>query len=299
MRNAITTHNLTKRFRSFTAVDGVNMHVPAGVVYGLVGPTAAGKSTLIRMLLGLLAPSSGHIEVLGTSVDRFSARQLVGKVGAVIDRPSGYAHLTGGENMHIIKDMLGLDDLQIDRALEMVRLSNQRDKLIKSYSFGMRQRLGIAMALARDPELLILDEPTRGLDVSGVEEIRLLLTQLASRGVTVLVASNQLDEIDKMASTFGVLADGKLIFEGSREELERHTVPDLVIETPNRTGAVSQIKGAIPVPGGIMVRKVSQVETAKVIQRLALAGIPIYEVRRIPRSLEEVFVNIHTAKALK
>ncbi|WP_336249730.1 ABC transporter ATP-binding protein [Stomatohabitans albus] len=292
MAHAISTHALTKQFKNRKVVDSVSMTVPTGTVYGLIGPKDAGKSTLIRMILGLLPPTSGQVDVLGTPMNRHNAKQLVNRIGAMVDGPPGYNHLTASENMHIVQDMLGLTKRQVDRALDMVRLTPHRDKLIRTYSLGMRQRLGIAMVLARNPELIILDEPTNGLDVAGIEEIRLLLSQLASRGTTVLVTGHKLDEVDNMAHVVGIIDDGKLLFEGTRDALETHTAPDLVIETPDRTGAVSQITGAIPIPGGIMVRKVSHVESAKVIQRLALAGIPIYEVRRVPRSLEEVFVNL-------
>lgn len=289
---AIHTHALSKQFHKISAVQHVNMMVPSGSVYGLLGPGAAGKSTLLRMVLGMMTPSTGSIEVLGQPLTRRSARSMVKRIGAVLDGPPGYDHLTAQENMHIVQDMLGLTPEQVDRAFDAVRLTPHRKKLVKSFSLGMRQRLGIAMAIARDPELLILDEPMNGLDPAGSEEIRLLLVQLAKRGVTVVVTSHRLEEVDMMASHIGIMFDGALIFQGSKDELTDHILPDLLVETSDRTAAVSQINGAIPVPGGILVRKVTPVESAKVIQRLALAGVPIYEVRRIHRSLEEVFLNL-------
>ncbi|GAA3161589.1 ABC transporter ATP-binding protein [Nonomuraea salmonea] len=205
-------------------------------MYGFLGPNGSGKSTTMKMLLGLTQPTSGDIRLFGRPLTRASRTKLLPSIGSMIEAPPGYAHLSGRENLRIVQDMLGLSTEQIDHALATVRLTQHQHKLVRTYSLGMKQRLGIAMALARDPALLILDEPTNGLDPAGIEEIRTLLVRLAGEGITVMVSSHLLDEIDKMASVLAILSQGRMIFQGTRDRLFEHSVPDLVIETPPTRG---------------------------------------------------------------
>lgn len=160
--------------------------------------------------------------------------------------------------MGVVRDMLGLVDRQIDRALAIVRLTEHKHKLVRNYSLGMKQRLGIAVALARDPSLLVLDEPTNGLDPAGIEEIRMLLIELACEGITVMVSSHLLDEIDKMATVLGILANGRMIFQGTREQLFNQSIPDLIIETSSPKAALEQVGGAIEVAEGIRLSGVER-----------------------------------------
>jgi lantibiotic transport system ATP-binding protein len=294
MSAVITTRGLTKAFKNHTAVDSLDLCVPGGVVYGFLGPNGSGKSTTMKMLLGLTQPTSGEIEVLGQPLTRASRTALLPSIGSMIEAPSGYGHLTGRENMCIVQDMLDLSTAQIDRALATVRLIEHQHKLVRNYSLGMKQRLGIAMALAREPALLVLDEPTNGLDPAGIEEIRTLLVQLAGQGVTVMISSHQLDEIDKMASVLGILANGKMIFQGTRSELFQHSIPDLVIQTPDPAAAMAQSITAtpIPIPEGIRISGIDKDQTAQIVHRLAVAGVPIHEVRRVQQSLEDVFMDL-------
>lgn len=292
MSAVITTHGLTKTFKDQTAVDSLDLHVPQGVVYGFLGPNGSGKSTTMKMLLGLTRPTSGEIEVFGEPLTQASRTRLLPSIGSMIEAPSGYGHLTGAENMRIVQGMLDLSSAQIDGALATVRLTEHKDKLVRNYSLGMKQRLGIAMALARDPALLVLDEPTNGLDPAGIEEIRTLLMHLAGQGITVMVSSHLLDEIDKMASVLGILANGKMIFQGTREQLFQHSIPDLVIETPDPAGALAQGISASPVDEGIRISGIDKDQTAQVVHRLAVARVPIYEVRRVQQSLEDVFIDL-------
>ncbi|MGQ4366195.1 ABC transporter ATP-binding protein [Streptomyces sp. SAS_272] len=292
MSAVITTHALTKTFKTHTAVDALDLHVPQGLVYGFLGPNGSGKSTTMKMLLGLTQPTSGDIEVLGQPLTRASRTELLPSIGSLIEAPPGYGHLTGRENMRIVQDMLDLSTAQIDHALATVRLTEQQHKLVRNYSLGMKQRLGIAMALARDPALLILDEPTNGLDPAGIEEIRTLLIDLAGRGITIMVSSHLLDEIDKMASVLGILSSGKMLFQGTRDQLFEHSVPDLVIETPDPQAAHAQGINATLVPEGIRLSGIDKDQTAKVVYQLAVAGVPIHEVRRVPQSLEDVFMDL-------
>jgi ABC-2 type transport system ATP-binding protein len=246
----------------------------------------------MKMLLGLTQPTSGEIALFDRPLTRASRTALLPSIGSMIEAPPGYGHLTGRENMRIVQDMLDLSTAQIDRALATVRLTEHQHKLVRNYSLGMKQRLGIAIALARDPALLILDEPTNGLDPAGIEEIRTLLVQLASQGVTVMVSSHLLDEIDKMASVLGILSNGRMIFQGTRAELLHHSIPDLIIETPDSHAVLAQGIAGAPVPEGIRISGIDKNQTADVIRRLAVAGIPIYEVRRVTQSLEDVFMDL-------
>jgi ABC-2 type transport system ATP-binding protein len=292
MSAVITTRGLTKTFGKHTAVDSLDLHVPQGVVYGFLGPNGSGKSTTMKMLLGLTRPTSGEITLFDRPLTRTSRTALLPSIGSMIEAPPGYGHLTGRENMRIVRDMLGLADAQIDDALATVRLTEHRDKLVRNYSLGMKQRLGIAMALARDPALLVLDEPTNGLDPAGIEEIRTLLVQLAGQGITVMVSSHLLDEIDRMAGVLGILSGGRMIFQGTRDELFAHSTPDLVIETPDPTAALALGITATPVAEGIRISGIDKDGTAELVRRLAVGGVPIHEVRRVRQSLEEVFMDL-------
>ena len=166
---AVRTRGLTKSFGKRTVVDGLDLAIPRGGVYGFLGPNGSGKSTTMKMLLGLLHPSAGQISLLGEDPWGEARARLMPRIGSMIEHPPGYGHLTGAENMRLLARLLNLETTRIDRALELVRLTDHRDRLQRTYSLGMKQRLGIAMALAREPELLILDEPTNGLDPAGID----------------------------------------------------------------------------------------------------------------------------------
>ncbi|QOD42921.1 ABC transporter ATP-binding protein [Clavibacter zhangzhiyongii] len=292
MSAVISTRGLTKRFRDRVAVDALDIEVPQGSVYGFLGPNGSGKSTTMKMLLGLSQPTAGEIHLFGQRLTPATRGGLLPSIGSMIEAPAGYGHLTGWENMRIVRDMLGLADAQVERAFATVRLTQHRDKLVRRYSLGMKQRLGIAMALARDPSLLVLDEPTNGLDPAGIEEIRSLLMDLASQGITVMVSSHLLDEIEKMASVLGILASGRMIFQGTRAQLFEHSIPDLVIETSEPERAMEVVAGADRSPEGIRLSARSKDETAEIVRRLVAADVPVHEVRRLPQSLEDVFMDI-------
>lgn len=308
MNDVITTDGLSKEFKGQLAVDGLDLRVPQGAVYGFLGPNGSGKSTTMKMLLGLTQPTAGRISLFGEPLTRASRAALLPAIGSMIGAPPGYGHLTGRENLRVVQDMLGLTDAQVDRALETVRLTDNQHKLVRNYSLGMKQRLGIAMALAREPRLLILDEPTNGLDPAGIEEIRTLLQQLAQQDITVMVSSHLLDEIDKMATVLGILSNGRLIFQGSREELFEHSIPDLLVDTPDPAAALRVLtdqtraipnEGYAASPAGLRFSGVDRDEGAELIRRLAVAGVPVYEVRRLQQSLEEVFMDLTGRGALR
>ena len=203
--------------------------------------------------------------------------------------------------MRIVQKMLKLETHQIEHALEVVRLTKNKNKLVKNYSLGMKQRLGIAMALARKPELLILDEPVNGLDPAGIEEIRNLLVSLPEQGITVMVSSHLLDEVDKTATMLGIVNQGKLIFQGIRTDLLGRSIPDLVIETePKYLPQLLRVRGAEQLNRtAVAIPNVSKSRAAKLISQLAAASIPIFEVTRATQSLEQVFMDLTAEGSLK
>ncbi|MFR1834470.1 MAG: ABC transporter ATP-binding protein [Lachnospiraceae bacterium] len=224
MNYIITTEQLTKKYKSFVAVNDVTLHIRKGSIYGFLGPNGAGKSTTMKMLLGLTAPTNGSFTIDGKHfpTDRIA---ILKEVGSFIESPSFYANLTGKENLDIIRRILGLPQSTVDDALELVGLSEFGNRLAKKYSLGMKQRLGLAGALLGRPPILILDEPTNGLDPSGIHEIRNLIKFLPDLyDCTVLISSHMLSEIELIADDIGILNHGRLLFEGSLDDLRQHAL---------------------------------------------------------------------------
>ncbi len=217
----ITTKQLTKKYKSFVAVSDVSLNIRKGSIYGFLGPNGAGKSTTMKMLLGLTVPAKGSFTIDGKQFpnDRLS---ILKEVGSFIESPSFYANLTGKENLDIIRRILGLPQNTVEDALEIVGLSEFGGRLAKKYSLGMKQRLGLAGAMLGRPPILILDEPTNGLDPSGIYEIRNLIRTLPDLyDCTVLISSHMLSEIELIADDIGILNHGHLLFEGSLDELRQ------------------------------------------------------------------------------
>lgn len=224
MNNMITTSHLTKKYKSFTAVSDVSLHIQKGRIYGFLGPNGAGKSTTMKILLGLTAPTKGSFTIDGKHFpdDRLA---ILKEIGSFIESPSFYANLTGRENLDIIRRILDLPENAVDDALELVGLTAFGDRLAKKYSLGMKQRLGLAEALIGRPPILILDEPTNGLDPSGIHEIRNLIKALpALYDCTVLISSHMLSEIELIADDIGILNHGQLLFEGELNELRQYAM---------------------------------------------------------------------------
>lgn len=224
MNNMITTSHLTKKYKSFTAVSDVSLHIQKGRIYGFLGPNGAGKSTTMKILLGLTAPTKGSFTIDGKHFpeDRLA---ILKEIGSFIESPSFYANLTGRENLDIIRRILDLPKNAVDDALELVGLTAFGDRLAKKYSLGMKQRLGLAEALIGRPPILILDEPTNGLDPSGIHEIRNLIKSLpALYDCTVLISSHMLSEIELIADDIGILNHGQLLFEGELNELRQYAM---------------------------------------------------------------------------
>lgn len=288
----IRTHGLTKNFGTACAVNNIDLLVPQGSVYGFLGPNGSGKSTTMKLLLGLIQPTAGEVFLMGQKLTKTSRPELLPHIGSMIEAPPGYGHLTGWENLKIIQTMLGLPERNITWALDTVRLTKNKDKLVKNYSLGMKQRLGIAMALARQPHILILDEPTNGLDPAGIEEIRSLITHLAEQGITIMVSSHLLDEIDKTATVLGIINNSSLIFQGSREELFGQSLPDLIIET-DHAHQLHDFSGAHMLnPTTVRLPNLTKPEGAQLLWQLHNQGAQIFEAKRAQQSLEEIFMNL-------
>ncbi len=220
----ITTEQLTKKYKKFSSVNSVSLHIRKGSIYGFLGPNGAGKSTTMKMLLGLTAPTKGSFTIDGMHFpeDRIS---ILKEVGSFIESPSFYANLTGRENLAIIRKILGLPKSAVEDALKLVGLTEFGDRLAKKYSLGMKQRLGLAGALIGRPPILILDEPTNGLDPSGIHEIRKLIKSLPELyDCTILISSHMLSEIELIADDIGILNHGRLLFEGRMDELRQNAL---------------------------------------------------------------------------
>ena len=220
----ITTEHLTKKYKNFVSVNQVSLHIRKGSIYGFLGPNGAGKSTTMKMLLGLTIPTKGSFSIDGKHFPE-DRMDILKEIGSFIEAPSFYANLTGRENLDVIRRILGLPKESVEDALELVGLTEFGDRLAKKYSLGMKQRLGLAGALLGRPPILILDEPTNGLDPSGIHEIRELVKSLPGLyDCTILISSHMLSEIELMADDIGILNHGRLLFEGSLDELRRTAV---------------------------------------------------------------------------
>lgn len=220
----ITTKHLTKKYKNFVSVNQVSLHIRKGSIYGFLGPNGAGKSTTMKMLLGLTAPTKGSFSIDGKHFPE-DRMDILKEIGSFIEAPSFYANLTGRENLDVIRRILRLPKESVEDALELVGLTEFGDRLAKKYSLGMKQRLGLAGALLGRPPVLILDEPTNGLDPSGIHEIRELVKSLPGLyDCTILISSRMLSEIELMADDIGILNHGRLLFEGSLDELRQTAV---------------------------------------------------------------------------
>ncbi len=224
MNYMITTEHLTKKYKNFVSVNNVSLHIRKGSIYGFLGPNGAGKSTTMKMLLGLTVPTKGSFSIDGKHFPE-DRMDILKEIGSFIEAPSFYANLTGRENLDVIRRILRLPKESVEDALELVGLTEFGDRLAKKYSLGMKQRIGLAGALLGKPPILILDEPTNGLDPSGIHEIRELVKSLPSLyDCTILISSHMLSEIELMADDIGILNHGRLLFEGSLDELRQTAV---------------------------------------------------------------------------
>ena len=222
MNYILETNHLVKKHGNTYRVKDVNLRVPERSVYGFLGANGAGKTTTLKLIFGLIRPDEGDVSVFGQKVTAANRLDILRQTGSLIENPGGYGHLTGLENMQIVQKLKGVSEAEIVRTLKTVRLYEQRDKKLKNYSLGMRQRLGLAMALLGDPKLLILDEPTNGLDPAGIQEIRELIRNLPKeRDMTVIVSSHLLNEVEQMADHVGIIHHGEMLYQGPLSDLEK------------------------------------------------------------------------------
>jgi ABC-type multidrug transport system ATPase subunit len=296
----VLTHGLTKQFRSQTVVNAVDLCVPAGAVYGFLGPNGSGKTTTIRMLLGLVRATAGSISVLGRPMPERSA-EVLRRVGALVEGPAFHPYLSGRANLARL-DAADADSdprtagSRIDSALDRVGLLPAANKRYRAYSLGMRQRLAIANALLMPRDLLILDEPTNGLDPQGTREVRHLVGELAADGATVLVSSHLLAEVEQMCTHVGVMFEGRLVSQGSLAQLQSGTTKTVRVETdrPEDAARVLTELGLTDVMSlsDRVSATLGQVEVAKIVPNLVHADVPVLGFTVRSPSLEDVFVSL-------
>jgi ABC-type multidrug transport system ATPase subunit len=296
----VLTRGLTKQFRHQTVVAGINLEVPAGAVYGFLGPNGSGKTTTIRMLLGLVGATAGSITMLGQPMPGRST-EVLRRIGALVEGPAFHPYLSGRANLARLDAADGYSDprtagTRIDSALDRVGLLPAATKRYRAYSLGMRQRLAIANALLMPRDLLILDEPTNGLDPQGTREVRHLVGDLAADGATVLVSSHLLAEVEQMCSHVGVMFEGHLVSQGSLAELQSGTTKTVRVDTDRPADAARVLTelGLTDVTSSPerVSATLGQVEVAKIVPDLVHADVPVLGFTVRSPSLEDVFVSL-------
>ncbi|MGC5031021.1 ATP-binding cassette domain-containing protein [Micromonospora sp. DT229] len=293
-RLAAELHEVSKRYPGgVTAVDRLSLRVREGEVLGFLGPNGAGKTTTMRMLVGLVHPSAGRIQVLGEPPGRQLAR-----IGALIESPTFYPHLTGRDNLRLAARYAGVPDAAADRVLDEVGLTARARSPFRTYSLGMKQRLGVAAALLKEPSLLILDEPTNGLDPAGVAEMRELLRSLGRHGQTVLLSSHVLAEVEQVCDRIAVIDRGRLVAEGTPDELRGALGAGvLLIDADPTDTALTCLRAddrvrAVEVVDGTLRVSTDLALAAELNRRLVTAGVEVRELRPLRHSLEEAFLEL-------
>ena len=302
MEDIVQTRGLCKQYGKVLRVDHLDLQVPEGAIYGFLGPNGAGKSTTLKMILGLVHPTAGSISVFGKEVNGHNRLDMLKQVGSLIESPSYYGHLTGEENLKVVQTLRGVPEKDVYEVLEIVRLEGQRDKKAAHYSLGMKQRLGLAAALLGFPRLLILDEPTNGLDPAGIQEMRELIRSLPARfGMTVLVSSHLLSEIDQMADHVGIIREGELVFQDTLETLHRHSRHNLALRTGDNEGALKLLhQSRVPCAQEedyILLPRLDDPDAAKLIRYLIGHGVDVLRLEERQKSLEDIFLELTGGKA--
>lgn len=292
----IQTKGLYKTYRNRAAVDNLNLEIARGDIYGFLGPNGAGKTTTIRMLLGLIKPTRGSIHLFGKDLTK-EKMNILRRTGSLVEYPSYYGHLTAIENLEALRRIIGGPKSRIDEVLSIVDLTKEAKRPVKGYSLGMKQRLGIAAALLGDPEMLILDEPTNGLDPSGIHEIRELIKGMPKQhGITVLVSSHLLSEVEQMAGRVGIIREGQLVFQDTIQNLVSQSSsgfrlsvsePELAMGIALDLGCDGKLRGHT-----LELEPTHDAQIALLVKRLVENEHAVYRVEEKRRSLEDIFMEI-------
>lgn len=296
MQAIVSTRGLSKRYGSSYSVEKLDLSVEEGEIYGFLGPNGAGKSTTLKMILGLAQPTEGSVTVFGKELAKHR-RLILSQTGSLIESPSYYGHLTGLENMRVVQRLRNMPGSHVREALKIVRLEQQQHKKVSQYSLGMKQRLGIAMALLASPKLLVLDEPTNGLDPAGIGEIRELIKSLPQRmGMTVLISSHLLSEIEQIATSVGIIHQGKMLFQGKLDELRNESLPTIAFKTSQNPMAHSLLaaQGFAPIlqDGFLRLRHLTDAQIARINKDLLAADIDVLRIEEHKKSLESLFLEL-------
>lgn len=296
MQAIVSTRGLSKRYGSSYSVEKLDLSVEEGEIYGFLGPNGAGKSTTLKMILGLAQPTEGSVTVFGKELAKHR-RLILSQTGSLIESPSYYGHLSGLENMRVVQRLRNVPGSHVREALKIVRLEQQQHKKVSQYSLGMKQRLGIAMALLASPKLLVLDEPTNGLDPAGIGEIRELIKSLPQRlGMTVLISSHLLSEIEQIATSVGIIHQGKMLFQGKLDQLQNESRPTIAFKTSQNPMAHSLLaaQGFAPIlqDGFLRLRHLTDAQVARINRELLAADIEVLRIEEHKKSLESLFLEL-------
>ena len=290
----LEVQNLEKHYGKIHAVNGLSLEVSKNQIYGFLGPNGSGKTTTIRMILGLVRPSSGSIQLFGKSLEK-QRSSVLARVGALVETPSAYSHLSAWENLELTRRMLDSPKSRIPEVLEQVGLTDAAHRPVRGYSLGMKGRLGVATALLNSPELLILDEPTNGLDPAGIREMRDFVRSLPALGVTVLVSSHLLSEIEHMATTVGIISKGQMRFQGPLEVLRARFQPYLKIKVSDPERARELLEPNFPIlrlEGNLLEVSAPEESTTHINRQLEGAGIGVSHLELTRPSLEDIFLEL-------
>ena len=297
--NVLQIKNLQKGFKDTQVVNLSSLSVQQGEIYGFLGPNGAGKTTTMKMILSLISRTAGEIEVFGQPIG--TDKQYLNQIGSMIEEPSYYPNLTGYENLLVFQKILGFDKKNIQETLKIVGLDQPKNKkkLVKDYSLGMKQRLALAFALVKKPRLLILDEPTNGLDPAGIHEIRELIIKLAKeQGITVFISTHILSEVEHIADRVGIINHGQLVYEGEIRKIQSNKWLEVRGDFRGRREAVSQVLFGYPCKmleiqeDKLKLTNLADQQISSLLRDLIVEKVPIYEVKQEQETLESIFLNL-------
>lgn len=297
--NVLQIKNLQKEFKDTQVVNLSSLSVQQGEIYGFLGPNGAGKTTTMKMILSLISRTAGEIEVFGQSIG--TDKQYLNQIGSMIEEPSYYPNLTGYENLLVFQKILGFDKKNIQETLKIVGLDQPKNKkkLVKDYSLGMKQRLALAFALVKKPRLLILDEPTNGLDPAGIHEIRELIIKLAKeQGITVFISTHILSEVEHIADRVGIINHGQLVYEGEIRKIQSNKWLEVRGDFRGRREAISQVLFGYPCKmleiqeDKLKLTNLADQQIYSLLRDLIVEKVPIYEVKQEQETLESIFLNL-------